>query len=119
MPNNGNNNTSNEPQPKTSSSQNKGQDVNTVYPPGDVAQANTLNRALNSSTPQKQQKDGEDYVADDSSSSIQQGAPKAGWCYIGQDRGFRTCAEVGVNDTCMSGDIFPSHEICVNPRLRA
>jgi hypothetical protein len=117
--NNGNNNTSNEPQPKTSSSQNKGQDVNTVYPPGDVAQANTLNRALNSSTPQKQQKDGEDYVADDSSSSIQQGAPKAGWCYIGQDRGFRTCAEVGVNDTCMSGDIFPSHEICVNPRLRA
>lgn len=108
-----------QPQPKTSTSQNKGQDVNTTFPPGDVAQANTLNRALNSSTPQKQQKDGEDYVADDSSSSIQQGAPKAGWCYIGHDRGFRTCAEVGVNDTCMSGDIFPSHEICVNPRLRA
>jgi hypothetical protein len=111
--------TNNEPQPKSSTSQNKGQNVNTIYPPGDVAQANALNRALNSSTPQKQQKDGEDYVADDSSSSIQQGAPKAGWCYIGHDRGFRTCAEVGVNDTCMSGDIFPSHEICVNPRLRA
>ena len=110
--------TSNE-QPKTSSSKNKGQDINTTFPQGDVAQANTLNKALNSSTPQNQQKDGEDYVADDSSSSIQQGAPKAGWCYIGQDRGFRTCAEVGVNDTCMSGDIFPSHEICVNPRLRA
>jgi hypothetical protein len=108
-----------EPQPKTSSSENKGQDVNTTFPRGDIAQANTLNRALNSSTPQKQQRDGEDYVADDSSSSIQQGAPKAGWCYIGNDRGFRTCAEVGVNDTCMSGDIFPSHEICVNPRLRA
>jgi hypothetical protein len=107
------------PQPKTSSTQNKGQDVTKTFPQGDIAQANTINKALNSSTPQKQQVDGEDYQADDSSSSIQQGAPKAGWCYIGQDRGFRTCAEVGINDTCMSGDIFPSHEICVNPKLRA
>lgn len=43
---------------------------------------------------------------------------KAGWCYIGTDRGFRSCAKVGVNDTCMSGDIFPSKEICINPSLR-
>jgi hypothetical protein len=26
---------------------------------------------------------------------------------------------VGPNDTCMSGDIFPSQDICVNPSLRA
>jgi hypothetical protein len=44
---------------------------------------------------------------------------KAGWCYIGEERGFRTCGEVGVHDTCMSGDIFPSQQICVNPSLRA
>ena len=44
---------------------------------------------------------------------------KAGWCYIGEDRGFRTCAQVGVNDKCMSGEIFPSQEICINPNLRA
>jgi len=62
---------------------------------------------------------GEDYQADESTSSIQNGAPKAGWCYIGEDRGFRSCAEVGVNDTCMSGDIFPTQQICVNPSLRA
>jgi hypothetical protein len=43
---------------------------------------------------------------------------KAGFCYIGTDRGVRTCAKVGVNDTCMSGDIFPSNEICINPTLR-
>jgi len=43
----------------------------------------------------------------------------AGWCYIGTDNGVRTCGEVGVNDQCMSGDIFPSQDICVNPRLRA
>jgi hypothetical protein len=87
----------------------------------DIMQANTLNKALNSSTSQKQQVNGEDYQADDSTSSIQMSSTtgKAGWCYIGEERGFRTCAEVGVNDTCMSGDIFPSQQICVNPNLRA
>jgi hypothetical protein len=103
-------------QPKTKS---KGQDVNTTFPQGDVAQANTLNKAINSSTAQKQQVNGQDYQADEATSSIQNGAPKAGWCYIGEDRGFRSCAEVGVNDTCMSGDIFPTQQICVNPSLRA
>ena len=87
----------------------------------DIMQANTLNKALNSSTSQKQQVNGEDYQADDSTSSIQMSSTtgKAGWCYIGEERGFRTCAEVGVNDTCMSGDIFPSQQICVNPNLRS
>ena len=60
-----------------------------------------------------------EYSADDSTSTIQSGSQKSGWCYIGEDRGFRSCAEVGINDTCMSGDIFPSHEICVNPTLRS
>jgi hypothetical protein len=113
-----------EPQPKVAQakpkgqqdSKTKGQDVNTTFPQGD---SNTVNKAINSTTAQKQQVNGEDYQADDSSSSIQMGAPKAGWCYIGEDRGFRTCAEVGVNDTCMSGSIFPSQQICVNPNLRS
>ena len=43
---------------------------------------------------------------------------KAGFCYIGEDRGNRSCIEVGENDQCMSGDIFPSRDICVNPNLR-
>ena len=83
----------------------------------DVMSNNTLNKALNTS--QNKQPSNTDYQADEASSSIQNGQPKSGWCYIGEDRGFRTCAEVGVNDKCMSGDIFPSQEICVNPNLRA
>jgi hypothetical protein len=55
---------------------------------------------------------------DDSQSSLQTSG-KSGWCYIGEDQGIRACAEVGVNDMCMSGDIFPSQEICMNPKLRA
>jgi len=44
---------------------------------------------------------------------------KAGWCFIGQEQGIRTCSEIGVNDLCMSGDIFPTQAICMNPNLRA
>jgi hypothetical protein len=43
---------------------------------------------------------------------------KAGWCFIGDDRNTRACAQVGVNDMCMSGDIFPTQDVCMNPNLR-
>lgn len=59
------------------------------------------------------------YEEDSSSSNIQKGSGKRGWCFVGEDRGIRSCAKVGLNDKCMSGDIFPTSEICVNPRLRA
>ena len=61
----------------------------------------------------------ENQVEPDSSRSSIQTTGKAGWCFIGQDQGFRTCSEIGVNDGCMSGDVFPSQEICMNPSLRA
>jgi len=58
-------------------------------------------------------------LPDDAMSSTQRnGTGKSGYCYIGEDRGFRSCISVSENDTCMSGDIFPSQEICVNPSLR-
>ena len=84
--------------------------------PPDVMINNALNHSLNTSTEQKQQENGEDYIADESNSPIQQG--KMGWCFIGEDRGFRSCGQVGVNDQCMSGDIFPTKDVCVNPNLR-
>ena len=83
----------------------------------DLMSNNSLNKALNTS--QSSQSPNNDYEADEASSSIQSGPPKSGWCYIGEDRGFRTCAEVGPNDKCISGDIFPSQDLCVNPNLRA
>jgi len=58
------------------------------------------------------------YEEDEASSAIQQGSSKAGWCYIGKEQGYRTCAEVNESDVCMSGEIFPSHPICINPTLR-
>lgn len=75
----------------------------------------TLHNALNQAP-----KDNVPYEADEATSSIQasKSSGKSGWCYIGEDRGFRSCIQVGENDKCMSGDIFPTQEICVNPNLR-
>ena len=43
---------------------------------------------------------------------------KSGFCYVGEDRGIRSCVKVNNTQTCMSGDIYPTHDICVNPSLR-
>jgi hypothetical protein len=57
--------------------------------------------------------------ADDSTSRVQmKSSSKSGFCYIGEDRGFRSCIEVGEGDVCMSGNIFPTEAICINPNLR-
>jgi hypothetical protein len=72
-----------------------------------------LNKALNNSQEQNM-----DYQALEAPSSVHS-AGKSGWCFVGEDRGFRSCALVNEDDKCMSGDIFPSQELCINPNLRA
>lgn len=59
-------------------------------------------------------------LPDDAGSMTQssKGTRKAGFCYIGEDRGFRSCISVGEGDECMSGDIFPTRDTCINPNLR-
>lgn len=56
---------------------------------------------------------------DESSSNTQIPRSKSGYCYIGKDSGIRSCSEVSPNQECMSGDIFPTMDVCVNPNLRA
>lgn len=59
-------------------------------------------------------------MPDDSGSQIQRSrvAGKTGYCLIGDQNGFRSCVNVTENDQCMSGEIFPTREICINPNLR-
>jgi hypothetical protein len=80
-----------------------------------IIKDDNLNNALDNNTQSNTSP-----IADDSYSNIQLSKPttKSGWCYIGEERGFRSCIEVGDNDLCMSGNIFPSQEICINPSLR-
>jgi hypothetical protein len=79
----------------------------------DKWQQDSLSKALENS---RQSTD--NISPDDSRSSIQT-TGKSGWCYIGEDQGIRTCSQIGVNDVCMSGDIFPTQDVCINPKLRA
>ena len=58
--------------------------------------------------------------ADDQESEIQttNTKHKGGYCYIGKSKGVRTCMKVSEDDVCMSGKIFPSRDMCINPSLR-
>ena len=58
-------------------------------------------------------------VAPDESRSSIQTTGKSGWCYIGEEKGIRVCSEIGINDGCMSLNVFPNQAICMNPNLRA
>jgi hypothetical protein len=56
---------------------------------------------------------------DDSTSSTQKHqSGKAGYCYIGEDRGFRSCARVEAGDKCMSGEVYSRQDRCIDPTLR-
>lgn len=80
------------------------------------------NIEINNTTQVEQTKKKKEFIPepDDSTSRLQSSKPssKQGYCYIGEDRGFRSCIEVDKGDVCMSGDIFPTKDICINPNLR-
>lgn len=42
-----------------------------------------------------------------------------GYCYIGYDKGMRNCGEIYESQIYMSGEIFPSLEMCMFPKLRS
>ena len=41
-----------------------------------------------------------------------------GYCYVGKQNNVRHCAKVSSKSKCMSGDIFPTMDLCINPKLR-
>lgn len=43
---------------------------------------------------------------------------KPGYCYIGTDRGYRSCIKVNNTDDCESMKVFPTMDVCINPELR-
>jgi hypothetical protein len=49
-----------------------------------------------------------------------QGNPSSGksqWCLVGEYNGSRGCVSVQDQDKCLSGQVFPSQQICLNPNL--
>lgn len=75
-------------------------------------QKDTLQKALNDAA-----QSGGEVIPDSAESRIQSG--KSGWCFIGSEGLARSCAEIGASDMCMSGEIYPTKDVCINPTLRA
>jgi len=49
---------------------------------------------------------------------LQSDVQQHGYCYVGKINQTRYCAKVSSNNKCMSGDIFPTMAVCVNPNLK-
>jgi hypothetical protein len=57
--------------------------------------------------------------ADSSENPIQKpiSSGKQSWCLVGEYQGKRGCIEVNEHDRCLSGQVFPSQKMCLNPNL--
>lgn len=57
--------------------------------------------------------------ADSSTNPIQNpvSSNKNSWCLVGEYHNKRGCIEVADGDKCMSGQVFPSQQLCLNPTL--
>uniref|UniRef100_A0A6C0HHE8 Uncharacterized protein n=1 Tax=viral metagenome TaxID=1070528 RepID=A0A6C0HHE8_9ZZZZ len=42
---------------------------------------------------------------------------KNSWCLVGEYKGRRGCIEVSQQDKCLSGQVYPSQKMCLNPTL--
>tara|TARA_Y100000389_G_C17462450_1_gene522861 strand:+ start:1689 stop:2513 length:825 start_codon:yes stop_codon:yes gene_type:complete len=43
---------------------------------------------------------------------------KSGYCFVGKSKNRRYCSKLDSKSECMSGDIYPTLEKCINPNLR-
>jgi len=40
---------------------------------------------------------------------------KARWCLVGEYEGRRGCIAINEHDKCLSGQVFPTQQMCINP----
>jgi hypothetical protein len=57
--------------------------------------------------------------SDKSENSIQKPitSGKGKWCLVGEYNGRRGCVELGKDEPCLSGQVFPNHASCVQPQF--
>jgi nitrogen regulatory protein PII len=78
-----------------------------------------INMELSQADPQFVMEQDDDDVDETIINKKTKGRSGDGFCYIGEDNGVRSCLKVGRGERCMSGQIFPTMDVCVNPNLRA
>tara|TARA_B100001093_G_C26814353_1_gene1008987 strand:+ start:54 stop:467 length:414 start_codon:yes stop_codon:yes gene_type:complete len=91
----------------------------TNYEKEEVSKSNTVRSETIPPTPLPQQDNPMPKPVQSIDNSRSKFAENDGFCFIGQDRGFRSCVKINKGDKCMSGDIFPTQAVCIDPNLRA
>jgi hypothetical protein len=77
--------------------------------------ANQLDQAISSPGSIKPRAPSADIAANPIQNPISAG--KSGWCLVGEYQTRRGCIEVTDQDKCLSGQVFPSQKLCLNPTL--
>ena len=67
---------------------------------------------------EKKIEEGQNVDTESSFASSLKKTVKGGYCYIGTDRTYRSCVKINPGDVCMSNQIYPTKDICINPNLR-
>lgn len=75
--------------------------------------AKTMDETINTPPPKYMN----EVEADTTTSNIQTTpiTKKGNWCYIGDYKDRRECVDIDDADRCLSGQIFPSQQMCLNP----
>ena len=60
-----------------------------------------------------------DPLPDTSENNIQKplSASKTKWCLVGEYQNKRGCVDINESDKCLSGQVFPTQQMCLNPNL--
>lgn len=84
-------------------------------PPGQQPPVN-LDHSINTSKlPQQNNIPSPDTSENPIQNSISQS--KSSWCLVGEYKGRRGCIDVNEYDKCMSGQVYPSQKMCLNPAM--
>lgn len=85
--------------------------------PSKKAERNDFQNEMNTSSSKKQTPEPSP-VTTSTVTNTKNTPGKAGFCFIGEDNGYRSCASVNESDKCMSGQVFDSLKKCQYPNAR-
>lgn len=80
---------------------------------GSLTSISALQKTINTDNNKDDVED--DHVDDDSDNDV---TSKSGYCFVGKSKNKRYCSKLDSKSQCMSGDIYPTLEKCINPNLR-
>jgi hypothetical protein len=83
----------------------------------DTTSKNALDNAINSQTPPVSPPRPPEPTPSENPIQKPITSNKTSWCLVGEYKEKRGCIEIGESDKCLSGQIYPNQQMCLNPTL--